>query len=208
MKTWAFGVLIFAGLASLMAASPPAAAQAIRSSEEPARQRTAAVAAETKNAAEALAAKFSGGATQSDAPEQAAQLQPEPPLATTAPEPRPATPPMMAALSESARAAGDHAAANATFAKQAELSDEPPLVKARKKRIAKRNFVVLSGGSNEAAQASKHPPSAPAEKPGDKPEDKPSLLAKIFTPSLWSLPDGDNGEGVAATATRSALQAD
>lgn len=207
MKTGTSGILMCAAVASLTAASP-VAAQAIRSSDEAPRQRTAAVPTETKNAAEALAAKFSGGATQSDAPEQAAQLQPEPPTATEAPEPRPATPPMMAALSESARAAGDHAAANATFAKQAQVRDESPLVKERKKPTAKRNFVVLSGGPSEAAEAPKHPPSAPAGKPGDKPEDKPSLLAKIFTPSLWSMPEGDDGEGIAATATRSALQPD
>lgn len=186
-----------------------------------------AVSDETKSAAQALAAKFAGEAQ----PESPAAAQPAANSENAAPVTTGSindaeAPPMMSALSQSARTAGEHAFDYETFARQEEEAAEPATPRASaatKKKVVKRKAAAAksAGVSNDAyrQQRRKLPPLA---KPAPK-EEEPSTLAKIFNPSNWSWPGGDDAsvpsepapeapataltdsEPTAADTTRSAL---
>jgi hypothetical protein len=182
-------------------------------------QPALAIADETKKAAQELAAKFAG-----DAPAETQQTPMTTEL-TTGSINETEAPPMLAALSQSARAAGEHAFDYETFARQEEDAAKPsaaPPAKASKRKVSKRRKRDRNG-ADAYRQARVAAPPLQAAAAAKKADDEPGVLAKIFTPSEWSWSGGDSdaakatpppapapaftdNEPTAADTTRSALQ--
>lgn len=174
-------VKLFGMIAAIAIASSSSAAA------DPAAQ---AVADETKKAAQELAAKFAG-----DAP-----AGPQQTPMTTGSINETEAPPMLSALSQSARAAGEHAFDYETFARQEEDEAEPTIArpaKASKREISKRR--QRDRKSDDAQRQARAAPPPPQAAAAAKKDEEPSLLAKFFTPSEWSWPGGGD-ENAASTA--------
>ncbi|MFN0219447.1 MAG: hypothetical protein ACKVP4_11605 [Hyphomicrobium sp.] len=153
-------------------------------------------------AAEALAAKFSDPAPSTDAhawprPDASA-------VAAVAPPPEPESLTLLAALSESARSIGEHAAASDTFARQAAESIEPRIKRAdtaQKPKNAKRKRLANKRRGEDAYRQALAGPNLQQSQ-----KNEPSLLAKIFTPSSWTWPSPIDDSETAAQTTRNALR--
>lgn len=180
---------------------------------------------ETKNAAAALAEKFSGGLAAPHAePDQLSTEQTEQsrtPLtdssferAAVATDP----PAIMAAISHSARIVSERAAYRAE--RRAIRNSER-----RKAREAKiREYKSANGKTKNARRDDAYKPAAPnnqnrqretppATSSDGTTEKQPGLIAKIFNPFLWSWPGSQPDAAAAAVGTktddvRSALQSD
>lgn len=180
-------------IATVAAVLPAAALPAFAQVPPRVGTTTSEAAGETQKAAEALAEKFSGGVSSADAtptavPPPAPALRPEAKDAAS----EPAASSLIAAFSQVARPVGDHAADNATFAKQAgaEKRKARRALQARKKNFANGEpaAVLDDAGGPPPRRA------VPAKDGKDK-TGEPSLVAKIFNPSLWSLPKSDKDSG-------------